>query len=155
LQKLIFIADYYRLKEAAERIEADLEAAGIEQARIDSTLVEREAEYRAAAAEARQAEDSLALLRERAAAIELQADRARNRLAFEEQQIGELTARTEDIGRGQQALTERLALLDSETERRAGVLNSLQAELVAGQAEMIDRETHYQAELGRRGAAET
>jgi chromosome segregation protein len=155
LQRLIFIADYYRLKEAAARIEADLEAAGIEQARIDSVLVEREAEYRAAAAEARQAEDSLTLLRERAAAIELQADRARNRLGFEEQQIRELTARTDDIGRGQQALTERLALLDTEAERRGGVLSSLQAELVAGQAGLIERENLYQEELGRRSAAET
>src|SRR5262249_17106364 len=154
LQTLIFIADYYRLRDEAEHIAADLEAAGKELARIDDLLGEREREYRSAAGEARIAEDSLTLLRERAAALELEADRARNRLAFDEQQIRELTARTEDIGRGQQALAERLALLDGEIERRGADLNSLQAEVAAGQSDLLSRESEYQAELGRRTGAE-
>src|SRR5215471_6458522 len=69
LQSLIFIADFYRLRDEAEGIAAELETAEKEQARIDALLGEREAEYRTAAGEARLAEDSLTLLRERAAAL--------------------------------------------------------------------------------------
>ena len=147
LLKVIFTADYYRLNEATERVARELEEAGRNQTELDSRLSELEAEHRAASAHARAAEDSLADLRERAAAIELEADRARNRRVFEEQQVSELQARIEELNRDQQALDERLVLLDSEAQRRAATLQSLESEVAAEQADLLAREGEYQEQL--------
>ena len=154
LLKVIFTADYYRLNEAIRRVTTELEEAGRNQTELDVRLSELEAENRAASAQARTAEDHLAELRERAAAVELEADRARNRRTFEEQQIKELAARIEELDRDQQSLDERLTLLDSEAQRRAASLQSLEAEVAAEQAELLAREGSYQDELSRLRAAE-
>lgn len=155
LLKIIFTADYYRLSEANERVSKELEEAQRNQAKLDLRLSELEAENRTASAHARAAEDHLAELRERAAAVELEADRARNRRAFEEQQVNELTARIEELNRDQQSLDERLALLDSESQRRAANLQALEAEVAAEHADMLAREGAYQEELSRSRLAET
>jgi chromosome segregation protein len=155
LLKVIFTADYYRLNEAMERVARQLEEAGRNQVELDSRLSALEAEHRAASAHARTAEDQLAELRERAAAIELEADRARNRRAFEEQQINELRSRIEELNRDQQALDERLVLLDSEAQRRAATLQLLESEVAAEQADLFAREGTYQEELSRLRNAET
>jgi chromosome segregation protein len=155
LLKVIFTADYYRLNEAIERVARELEEAGRNQADLDSRLSELEAEHRAASAHARAAEDSLVSLRERAAAIELETDRARNRRVFEEQQITELRSRIEELNRDQQALDERLVLLDSEAQQRAATLQLLEGELAAEQADLLAREGAYQEELSRLRGAET
>ncbi|MEK6320715.1 MAG: AAA family ATPase [Acidobacteriota bacterium] len=155
LLKIIYTADYYRLSEANERVAGELEEAQRNQAGLDVRLSELEAENRTASAHARAAEDHLAELRERAAAVELEADRARNRRAFEEQQINELTARIEELNRDQQSLDERLASLDSESQRRAVSLQALEAEVAAEQADMLAREGAYQDELGRSRVAES
>jgi chromosome segregation protein len=154
LLKVIFTADYYRLNEAIRRVTTELEEAGRNQTELDARLSELEAENRAASAQARTAEDHLAELRERAAAVELEADRARNRRTFEEQQIKELAARIEELDRDQQSLDERLTLLDSEAQRRAASLQSLEAEVAAEQAELLAREGSYHDELSRLRAAE-
>ena len=126
ISKVIFTADYYRLNEAIERVARELEEAGRKQTELDARLSELESENRAASAQARTAEDHLAELRERAAAVELEADRARNRRTFEEQQIKELAARIEELDRDQQLLDERLTLLDSEAQRRTASLQALE-----------------------------
>ncbi|MFY9570231.1 MAG: AAA family ATPase, partial [Blastocatellia bacterium] len=149
LLKIIFTADYYRLNEAIERVGREIEEAGRNQTELDARLSGLEAEYRAASAHSRAAEDHLAGLRARAAAVELEVDRARNRRAFEEQQINELTARIEELNRDQKALDERLALLESEAQRRAASLQTLEGEVAAEQADMSTREGVYQDELGR------
>jgi chromosome segregation protein len=149
LQKVVFAADYYRLTEAVERVARELEAAAVKQSEIDIEITARETEHRASAAEARAAEDRLAGLRENAAAVELEADRARNRRAFEEQQIAELTARIEELERDQQALDGRLARLDEAAERRAVELASLEAEHATEQADLRSRESQYQEEMAR------
>jgi chromosome segregation protein len=148
LLKIIFTADYYRLKEGNERVQREFEEAERNQGALDVLLGEREAEHRAASAQARVAEDELTALRERAAAVELEADRARNRRAFDQQQIKELTARIDELNRDQQALDERLSLLEEEAERRAVALQSLEAEVSAEQADLLARETQYQEEVG-------
>ena len=155
LQKVVFAADYYRLTEAVERVARELEAAAIKQSEIDTNIVAHETEHRASAAEARAAEDRLAGLRESAAAVELEADRARNRRAFEEQQINELAARIEELERDQQALDGRLARLDEAAERRAVELASLEAEHATEQSDLRSRESQYQEELARLRQAET
>jgi chromosome segregation protein len=154
LLKVIFTADYHRLNEAIERVARELEEAGRNQTELDARLSELESENRAASAQARTAEDHLAELRERAAAVELEADRARNRRTFEEQQIEELAARIEELGRDQQLLDERLTLLDSESQLRAASLQTLEAEVAAGQAELLAREGSYHEELTRLRDAE-
>jgi chromosome segregation protein len=155
LLKIIFAADHYRLNEAIERVAGELEQAEREQRELDARLSELEAEHRAAAAQARSAEDHLAELRERAAAVELEADRARNRRAFEEQQINELTARVEELNRDQQTLDERLTLLDAEVQRQVASLLALETELATEQADLLARESSYQEELGHLRDAET
>jgi len=155
LLKIIFTADYYRLNESIERIGREMDEAQRNQATLDVRLAELEAEHRAASAEARAAEDELAELRQRAAAVELEADRARTRRAFDEQQIGELTTRIEEINRDQQKLDERLELLAAESERRGASLTTLEAEVAAEQAELLAREGDYQEELGALRTAES
>jgi len=155
LLKIIFTADYYRLNESIERIGREMEEAQRTQATLDVRLAELEAEHRAASAEARAAEDELAELRKRAAAVELEADRARTRRAFDEQQIGELTTRIEEINRDQQKLDERLELLAAEAERRGTSLTTLEAEVAAEQAELLARDGDYQEELRALRTAES
>ncbi len=155
LLKVIFTADYYRLNDAIERVASELEEAGRNQTELDARLSELEGENRAASAQARTAEDHLSELRERAAAVELEADRARNRRTFEEQQIKELAARIEELDRDQQLLDERLTLLDSEAQRRAASLQSLEAEVAAEQADLLAREGSYHEELSRLRDAES
>jgi chromosome segregation protein len=155
LLKIIFTADHYRLTEAIERVARELEQAERDQRELDARLSELEAEHRAASAQARSAEDHLVELRERAAAVELEADRARNRRAFEEQQINELAARVEELNRDQQTLDERLTLLDAAAQRQAASLQALEAELATEQADLLAREATYQEELGFLREAET
>jgi chromosome segregation protein len=154
LMKVVFTADYYRLGEAIERVGRDLEEAGRTQDNLDSQLTERETEHRGVSAHARSAEDRLAGLREQASALELEADRARNRGAFEQQQIKELGARVEELNRDQRAFDSRLSVLDEEANRRSESLRALEAELAAAQAELLAREGEYQAELSQLRAAE-
>jgi chromosome segregation protein len=154
LQKFVFTSDYYRLSEAAERAAENLAAAERKLQEIDAQLAERESEHRVVSHEARSSEDALAALRERAAAVELEADRARNRRAFEEQQMAELTAHIEELERDQRALAERLTLLEAEAERRLADLKALEAELAREQAELLEREEGYQRELSALRQAE-
>ncbi|HWN98272.1 MAG TPA: AAA family ATPase [Blastocatellia bacterium] len=154
LMKLVFTGDHYRLTEAIERVGRELEEAGLAQARLDSQLTERETEHRGVSAHARSAEDRLTGLREQASALDLEADRARNRRAFEEQQIKALGARIEELDRDQQAFDSRLSLLDEEAKRRAESLHELEAELTTAQAELLARDGEYQGELSRLRTAE-
>jgi chromosome segregation protein len=149
LMKVIFTADYYRLNGASERVARELEEASQKQIELDARLTELESENRAASAHARTAEDQLAELREQAAAIELEADRARNRRDFDEQQIKELQTRIEELNRDQQTLDERLTLLDSEAQVRIAAVQTLEAEVIAEQSELLAREASYQEELAR------
>jgi chromosome segregation protein len=154
LMKVVFTADFYRLNQATERVARELEEAGRNQAELDSQLTERETEHRGVSAHARTAEDQLAGLREQAAAVELEADRVRNRRAFEEQQLKELGTRIEELNRDQQAFDSRLALLDEEAKRRTESLRALESELATAQAELLARDGEYQEELSRLRAAD-
>ena len=154
LLKIIFTADYYRLNQAIDRVARELDEASRNQTELDARLSELESENRAASAQSRTAEDHLTDLRERAAAVELEADRARNRRAFEEQQIKELSARIDELNRDQQTLEERLTLLDSESQRRGASLQSLEADVAAEQADLLAREGAHQQELSRLRLAE-
>ncbi|HEX8087314.1 MAG TPA: hypothetical protein VF762_00580, partial [Blastocatellia bacterium] len=155
LLRVVFTADYHRLNEAIDRVGRELEQAESARGELDALLSERETEHKAASAEARAVEDSLSALRERAAAVELEADRARNRRAFEQQQIQELTARIEELNRDQQALESRLALLDENAQRRGADLAALEEALTSEQADLLNRESEYHAELARLRGAES
>ncbi|HYL98018.1 MAG TPA: AAA family ATPase, partial [Blastocatellia bacterium] len=155
LLRLIFTADYYHLTKSAGEIAARLAQAQSLIAELDGSVAERENEHRAVSTEARAAEDNLSLLKEQASTTDLDLDRVRNRRKFEEQQLGELTARVEEDGRAQQSLTDRLALLDSEIERKSGALGVLQTEVNQEQTELLAREKRYQAELSRLREAES
>jgi chromosome segregation protein len=154
LQKVVFTADYYRLTEASERIARDLDEAATKQREVDRLVGEHETQHRAAAAEARAIEDLLTGLREQAAALELEADRARNRRAFDQQQTAQLNARIQEITRDQQALESRLTLLDEEVARRGADLRALEEEVALQQADLLEREAAYQAKVARLRQAE-
>ncbi|MCI0485834.1 MAG: hypothetical protein L0229_04450 [Blastocatellia bacterium] len=155
LLKIVFTADYYRLNETFERLTADLKAAELQQFELDRRLSEQEGQHRAAQIAAREAEDHLAGLRERAAALELEADRARNRKAFEQQQAASTAARIEEVERDQRALDSRLALLLEEARRQASSLDALEAELSAEQSDLLEREGEYQKQSAELRQAES
>jgi chromosome segregation protein len=154
LLKIVFTADYHRLNEAIDRVACELEGAESARGELDALLYERETEHRAASSEARSIEDALRELREKAAAVELEADRARNRRAFEEQQIQELAARIEELNRDQQALESRLALLDENSQQRSSDLAALETALAGEQSDLLNRESEYHAELAQLRGAE-
>lgn len=155
LLKIVFTADYYRLNESIERVARELEEVESSRGDLGARLAERETEHRVASTEARQAEGDLASLRERAAAVELEADRARNRRAFEEQQLRELTARIDELNRDQQALESRLALLEESSQQRGTAVAALEKELMSEQADLLGRESQYQEELAHLREAES
>jgi len=155
LLKVVFTADYYRLSEAIERVARELEEIESSKGMLDGQLLGHETEHRAVASEARNAEDHLTRLREQAAAIELEADRARNRRAFEEQQLGELGGRIEELNRDQQGLESRLTLLEENSHSRSQAWRALETELTAEQAGLLTRETEYQQELAQVRQAES
>lgn len=154
LLKLIYTADYHRLTEAAGRTAVEIESAGRELQRIDELLAERETEYRAVSAGSREEEDALAALRERAAAAELEADRLRNRRAFEEQQLRELSGRIAQLEGESHGLNQKLALFETERDRCAADLKALEGQVGAQQIRLIDREEEYQGVLLRLREAE-
>jgi chromosome segregation protein len=154
LLKVVFTADYYRLNEAIERVAGELVEIEASKGTLDGQLLGHETEHRAVSGEARNAEDHLTQLREQAAAVELEADRARNRRAFEEQQLGELGGRIEELNRDQQGLESRLTLLEENSQSRAQALRALETELTAEQAGLLARETEYQQELAQVRQAE-
>ena len=154
LLKIVFTADYYRLNASIERVVRELGETEANKGALDAELLERETEHRAVSAEARSAEDNLTVLREQAAAVELEADRARNRRAFEEQQLGELGGRIDELNRDQQGLESRLSILEENSQTRTSAMRTLETELNAEQAGLLKRETEYQQELGRLRQAE-
>jgi chromosome segregation protein len=154
LLKVVFTADYYRLNEAIERVARELEEAERSQTDFGARIIERETEYRAASAEARAGEDRLTALREKAASLELEADRARNRRAFDEQQSKELAERIDELKADQGSLESRLASLDEESERRRGDIDALEAAVMGEQGDLLGRENEYQTELGNLRRAE-
>jgi chromosome segregation protein len=154
LQKAVFTADYYRLNETNKRLTQEITAAGAQHNELETALAQLETEYRIIATESRAAEDNLTALRERAAAVELEADRARNRRAFEEHQIEELTARIEELKRDQQELESRLAQLESHTQERVDNLRLLETELSDTQIAFRKQEEAYQSDLASLREAE-
>jgi chromosome segregation protein len=154
LLKVVYNADYHRLAEAADASEKELEQARARHTELDAQISEREAAHKAASTEARVVEERLASLKEEASAIELEADRNRNRRAFDEQQISELASRMDENSRSQDALTGRLSLLDSQIERSASGLKLLQSEVATEQSDLIKREGEYHAETARLRDAE-
>jgi chromosome segregation protein len=155
LLRLVYTADYYRISEACEAAESELDRARARHAELDGQVAQREAEHKSASMQAREIEGQLASLREDAAAVQLEVDRIRNRRAFEQQQVTELTSRMDENSRSQQALTDRLSLLDGEMEQRVSSLKLLQTEVATQQSDLIKREGEYQAELARLREAET
>jgi chromosome segregation protein len=149
LLKIVFTADYYRLNESLDRIARDLDEATRDQEQLDAGLIQTEGSHRSASAKSRAVEDQLADLREKASATELEADRARNRRAFEEQQIRELSSRIEELNRDQSSLEQRLELLEQHGARRSGELAALESEIAAEQEALARSETDYQAELAQ------
>jgi chromosome segregation protein len=147
LMKVIFAADYHRLSQAAEWLQRELQEAQSSERELESLLSERELEHRAASARARAAEDRLIALKERAAALELEADRARNRRQFHQEQISQLRDRVQQLELEQKSLSERLELIESERERRAQELACLEEEVATGQASLLEREAEYQNSL--------
>jgi chromosome segregation protein len=155
LLKVVYCADYHRLSAAAEASEKELDQARARHTELDALISQRETAHKAASSEARVVEERLASLKEEASAVELEADRIRNRRAFDEQQMNELVSRMDENSRSQDALTGRLSLLDNEIERSASALKTLQGEVATEQSDLIKREGEYQAETARLRDAES
>ena len=147
--KIVFTADYYRLNEAITRIAAELENAERSQNELDQKLADLEAGHRAASTQSRAAEDNLSGLRERHASIELEVDRTQTRRAFEQQQIGELSTRVQELDRDQHTLESRLELLQQALDQRTAAAHQLEVELTGGQSELLRREAAFQEQTRR------
>lgn len=143
----VFAADWERLEVELDRLEKLAKRSRDEQETISTTLSEREAEHRAGSIQARAAEEALALVRDRASALELEADRARNRHSFLREQIVELTSRREEIVRDRERIADRLALIADERDRKTVQHKELSAETDAEAARLAEQESAYQNQL--------
>jgi len=147
LLRIIFTADYQRINQSLERLAAELQAAEQRESDLAARLAACEEEHSDAVQAARQAEDRLAAVREQAASAELEADRARNRQNYQSEQVASLAARLAETAREEQAMQERLDLINREIDKRRQDLGSLDTELAADEATLNDREASYRAEL--------
>ncbi len=154
LQRFVFVADYHRLEEASLQLTENLVTATREQRELEAQLAQLETEYQAVSGDARLAEDRLAELKEQAATIALQADRARNQRTFDAKQIDELTARIERLKQENEELELRLTQLDASKSERLARLKALERELSAAQIELRQHEETYAQENVRLRDAE-
>ncbi len=154
LQFSVYTADYYRLNEAADKLLSDLEAAEQTQQQLDAALAGLETEYRVVSGESRTVEDQLTQLKEEAATVDLEADRVRNRRAFESKQIAELTERIDKLKQEQQELEKRLTQIEADTEQRILNLEALEEEHASTQREVRTHESDHQAEVTKLREAE-
>jgi chromosome segregation protein len=88
-------------------------------------------------------EDQLRQRRETLAALDLEMDRARNRVAFQERQIVEIDARMKEAAAQAEQAAERVAVLESERSASVEALAAAQAELSASRQDVA----RLQAEL--------
>lgn len=143
----VFAADWERLEAELDRLEKLARRSHEEQEVLAVRLAERDAEHRAASLQAREAEEALAQVRDRASALELEADRARNRHSFLREQIAELMLRREEIARDRERISDRLALIADERERKTAQHKELSAETDAEAAKLAEQESAYQSRL--------
>ncbi len=143
----VFAADWERLEVELDRLEKLADRSHEEQEVLAARLSERDAEHRAASLQAREAEEALAQVRDRASALELEADRARNRHSFLREQIAELMMRREEISRDRERIADRLALIADERERKSEQHKELSAETDAEAAKLAEQESAYQSRL--------
>lgn len=143
----VFAADWERLEAELDRLEKLARRSREEQDGLSATLAERDIEHRTASLQAREAEEALAKVRDRASALELEADRARNRHSFLREQIAELMLRREEIARDRERIADRLALIAEERDRKTLQHKELSAETDAEAARLAEQESTYQSRL--------
>jgi chromosome segregation protein len=147
LLREIFASDWESTGAALERVALGSEQAHVEQNEISRALGEGEAGYRTALARAREAEEELAVVRDRVAHLELEADRARNRHLHQREQLAELMLRREELDRDRGATGERLDVITSERTRKAAELATLGSETDAESVRLAEQEAAYQTTL--------
>ncbi len=147
LMRDVFAADWERLEAELDRLDRLSKRALAEREKLMQDLAELESEHRSVAHHARDAEEELARVRDRAAAVELEADRARNRHLFQQEQLAELMLRREEIERDRTAIGERLELIAAERGRKNDDHASLSAETDAEASRLAEHEAAYQSKL--------
>ncbi len=143
----VYAADWERIEGELDRLDKLSKRARAEQDALTAELADRDAAHRVSAQAARDAEEELARVRDRAAAIELEADRARNLHRFQQEQLAALMIRREEIERDRVLIAERLDLLADERAQKEKELAELSAETDAEAAKVAAQEAAYQTQL--------
>ena len=143
----VFAADWERLEAELDRLDRLSKRARGEHESLMTALGERDAEHRDVVHRAREAEEELARVRERASALDLEADRARNRHLFLQEQLAGTMLRREEIERERDAVGERLGLIAAERARKTEEHAALSSETDAEAAHLAEREASYQSKL--------
>ncbi len=90
-------------------------------------------------------EDLLRRKREALAALDLEMDRARNRIAFQESQIGEIETRMKEAAMQAELAAERVAAMESERSASVEALAAAQADLDASRQDVARLQTELAA----------
>lgn len=147
LLREIFAKDWEHLQASLDRCVRQAEKAGADQLGLAGELAVKESEAKTALQHAREAEEELARVRDEVAALELEADRARNRHLFQREQLASLMLRREELERDRVAIAQRLELIAGERERKAEELATLSKETDSEAHQLAEREAAYQSQL--------
>lgn len=143
----VFAADWERMEGELDRLDKLSKKAKSDEESLSTRIALFDAEHRSAVVSAREAEETLAHVRDRAAALELEADRARNRFKYQQEQLAGLLLRREEIARERDAIAERLALIAAERARKTEEHAELSTETDAEAGRLAHLESAYQHKL--------
>src|SRR5690349_10690521 len=128
LLRLVYVAEDQKLATVLEETHTKLSEVTELELGIAEDLSQREEAARAATQEARNIEDDLAQVRAAVAEGALQRDRRIRERVYQEEQIETLAKRRMEIEREVTALSDRLAVIESELERLGALDSTLTAE---------------------------
>jgi chromosome segregation protein len=145
LMREILACDWEALQSSLEAVGLEVEATQQQHDLLLAELRAREQGHRDAVVATRAAEHALAVLRDRAAAVELEADRAANRHVYQGEQLAGLMLRREELERERDRVAERLELVCAELARRQQDQAALVRETDGEAVLLAEMEAAYQA----------
>ncbi len=117
LLRHVYVAEDRKLTALLEETELKLQQASAMERSVAEDLAKQEEDARAATQQARKTEDHLAAARAAAAEAVLHRDRQTRERAYQEEQVGALEKRKQEVAAEIDALSERLVLVEAECKR--------------------------------------
>jgi chromosome segregation protein len=148
LLRQTFSAEGEYLTKLVDELKSGLDAAAKRERSLYDAVAESEDTFRAATLSAREAEESLSVVRQRQAENALARDRAERELHYREEQIGSISKRDETLRSEIRDAESRLKLISEEIERLAQAEKAQSGEAAKEELELRAAEQAYQEKIG-------